>query len=121
MEFTQKDRDLILKIAKANEDFRNSFGDRLTKVESAVFPAQLSPIQPKTLKGGKRKLPVRQHVPFLDEEVEGASSIQLTFRDGKGDMMKQRILIESLYKTLKELCEKNGIEKLFIRINDEIQ
>jgi len=123
-EFTQKDRDLILKIAKFNEDFRKEFGERLAKLEAAVFPAQLSPIQPKAFKGrASRKLPVKHLPSFVDElpTDESQSAIQITFRNGRGDMMKQRILMESLYKTMKEICEKNDIEKLLIRINEETQ
>lgn len=121
MEFTKKDRDFIMKIASANTEFQKEFGARLKAVEDKVGvsapAATLSPIQPS--KNRVRKVPVKSRIPFVDDAVEGADSIEITFRNGKGDMMKQRMLIETLYKTMKELCDKNDIERLLIRLDEK--
>jgi len=123
MEFTDKDREFIVKLAKSIEDYKKSFEGRLANVEAALDVKNdgnvISPIQPKPSK--KKALTnskFSEDIPFGDDIADEGSSIQIVFKHGEEDIMKHRILVESLYATLKELCEKNDIEKLLIRIDE---
>ena len=121
MEFGEKDRELILKIAKQVEALKKDHESRLVAVEDALKKkkkdkkATPSPIQP-------RKIPVQsqfsEDIPFGAMEDGDESSIQIRFKNGQVDVIQHQILVESLYATLRQLCEDNDIEQLFIRINE---
>lgn len=115
MQFTKEDRDFIIKIAKSLDDYKKSTDQRLDILEGKDKEV-LSPIQPVQEKHTVINERFRRDIPF--GELEEGDSIQLTFKNGETDQMKQKVLIESLYMTLKKLCEDNNIEQLFIRIED---
>lgn len=112
-EFTQKDRDFILKAMRSFDEYKKSTDLRLSALEGKG-KGVLSPIQRKPRKESE----VRRDIPFGAVEKEG-SSIQIVFSKGRGDEVKQQVLVESLYLTLKQLCEDNDIEQLLIRIEPE--
>lgn len=111
-EFTQKDREFILKAMRSFDEYKKSTDLRLSALEGKGKEV-LSPIQRKPRKESE----VRRDIPF--GAVEEGSSIQIVFRKGRGDEVKQQVLVESLYLTLKQLCEDNDIEQLLIRIEPE--
>lgn len=112
MQFTQKDRDLILKIAQENRSFRQNFEPRLAEVEKLIKGSEVSSESVKSpIQQGKKKKDTRKN---QDDD----SSIEVTFKDSEVDTTFQRMLIESLYVTLIELCEKNNIESLLIKIDE---
>jgi hypothetical protein len=115
-EFTKKDREFIIKIAKSIEDYKKETDARLSKLEGKDEKV-LSPVQPASKrKRNKGRDKFRVDVPFGGVPDEGESSIQITFKDGEADAMKHKVLAELLYMTLQQLCEDNGIEQLLIRI-----
>lgn len=122
MEFTKKDREFIVKLAKSIEDYKKSFEGRMLNVEAALDVKNegqvISPIQHAPKKSKAKNSKFSEDIPFGDENIEGESSIQIVFKHGDKDVIKNQILVESLYATLKELCEKNDIEKLLIRIEE---
>jgi hypothetical protein len=117
MEFTESDRKFIRQIAKSY----GALDERLKKIESIVLEPELSPMQVEdviddpTLDPAKKQ-PSNLKSLFGGELLPADQTIEVVFKDKQGDEIKQRILIESLYKTLKELCEKNRIDTLQIRI-----
>lgn len=115
MQFTDADRKFILKIMKSLEDYKKSTDARLSKLEGKDEKV-LSPIQ--RANPPKEDKRFRKDLPFGDPEA--GNSIQITFKSGMADAMKQQVLVESLYMTLRQLCDDNDIEQLLIRIEPEL-
>lgn len=114
-EFTKKDREFIIKIAKMVDDNKKATDLRLDKLEGKDDTV-LSPIQPVKAKRNNKRDRFSWDKPF--GEMDSGSAIQITFKKGQDDAMKQQVLIESIYMTLKQLCEDNAIEKLLIKIEE---
>jgi hypothetical protein len=106
MEFTKKDRDFLVKIAKSVETLRKDHDFRLLLLENADGT--------KAVKQTKINASKKQ----VDDIIENNNTIQAKFVDDATNDPAKQILIESLYATMKELCEKNGIEKLIIKIDN---
>lgn len=49
------------------------------------------------------------------------SSVEVTFLQPEANLDKQRVLIESVYQTLRDLCSKHGIATMDIFINNTRQ
>lgn len=115
MEFTEKDRKLMLSIAKKLRqlelDIKNVKGNASTLHQPLKAPAvsiKVSPdIKPTT------------RVPVKKENEFGNSKVEIVFKDKRGNDPKQRVLVESLYRTLKELCVKNNIYTMNIIISNK--
>jgi hypothetical protein len=102
MNFTEKDRSLILKLAQRQREQ----DARIKKLEKQYL-AKPAPV---------KKLEVKSEKAIEHAGTRG--DITLTFADMTKDQpMRQKVLIESLYLTLTELCDKNGIESLKINIS----
>lgn len=120
MALNKEDREFILKVVSSVDKLRKDIEPRLSKVEKALGTEEkiLSPIQfSKKPQSPKKGATFSEDIPFGDIDEEG-ESIQITFMKGEDNMEKHQILVQSLYATLKELCEKNGIEQLLIRLKD---
>lgn len=113
-EFTKKDREFIIKAVTLFEDYKKATDARIAKLEGGGEKV-LSPIQPVKEPKAKAKR-FRMDKPF--GEMDEGTSIQITFKHGPADEMKYQVLVESLYMTLKQLCEDNDIEKLLIKIEE---
>lgn len=120
MEFSDKDRKLIVKIARDLKKYQLDTDSRLRKLEVGEKKDEkvLSPLFKDVGKGPLPGSNFSRDIPYGDESLEGESSIQVTFREGMQDPLKHQIIIESVYQALRELCDANGIEKLLIRIED---
>lgn len=118
MTFNDADRKFIMKIANAQKAAEK----RIKALEDSIKPGAtgadvLSPLNMKPMlkhAGARKSL-----VESLFGGPAAPQSVEIIFKDkSDADAVKQRILIESLYRTLKELCDKNGIETLQIRIDN---
>lgn len=114
----KKDREFILKISKGYGELDK----RLKKVEDQLKQPVESPVM-----DSEEFLPETPRVKRVadlvqkrkDKILKGNSEISLTFKDNRNpDIVQQQILIESLYKTLKEVCYQNDIKVLEITISE---
>jgi len=105
MNFTEKDRKLIMQIAKQYK----YLDERLAQIE------ELS----KTFTSVKENVQIKKPAESIfGGHVFGDQTIEVVFKDKTGNGASQRVLIEAIYKTLKDICEKNGVETLQIKINN---
>lgn len=113
MQFGEADRKLIRAMAKNCEGHES----RIKDLEALVLKPEVSPVKMgSTLKHVQSKKSAPESL--FGGPINGDHTIEVIFKDKQGDDVKQRILIESLYKTLKELCTQNGIDTLQIRIKN---
>lgn len=103
MQFTEADRKFIRKLAKAVSDLQKDFGELQGKLRTVATP---------TIAG----VPERPHEEDLELNVP--TGIQLIFKAGQRNELKQKVLMESIYRTLSDLCQKNQIESLSVRIEN---
>lgn len=104
MEFTEKDRQFIRKIATKLETIDIRLKNLEKKTGSSGTPSPISGKQPVSVPRGARGNP--------------GSTIDIVFKDRRANEPRQKILVESLYQTLREVCEQNNIYTLDIKISN---
>lgn len=95
----ESDKKLLLKIGRGYDDVIR----RLTALENHMNP-------PTKAAAARSKDDVKL--------AHGTSAIELIFKDDTGDKVKQKVLVESLYATMKKLCEDNNIFQMNIKIDN---
>ena len=113
MEFTETDRQHIMKLVKQHNELKGNFERRISDLEK-ISSKPLAEAVPSPF--------TREHIGKHKEAAQSDSSqaVRIIFKPNAGTEDQQRILVTSLYKTLKELCDKNGIETMDICINNKV-
>lgn len=115
MEFTDKDRKLMLAIGKRLgaievdiKQLKSNASALEQPLKTPTVSLSMSPdIKPRRVAVKKVARP-------------GDSNIEIIFKDKRGNDPKQRVLVESLYKTLKNLCREHNIYTMNIKISNEM-
>lgn len=128
MSFTKKDKELIIKIAKRQDQQKADFEKKFKKIEEDFkFLAEdiikrLGGIK-SDLKIPEEKVdPVRVlgKMPLMNDEEAKKNTIDLQFRDGMMPSQKIQIAaLETITKTLQTVCLFFGISKIDIKYSEE--
>lgn len=108
--FTKKDRDFIIKIAKTCDDLKKRV--KILEDEKKITT------HAKAVDASKKQ--VDEVVAKTAFKVFNANSaIDVVYGANPPTILEQRALATSLYKTLYELCDDNGITSLTVNIKPQ--
>lgn len=101
--FTETDRKFIRKIA-------SQVGELDKRVKKLEMRKAVESITKDAMSESKRQVSAKQ-------KYHGNSSIEVTFTEPDDNIASQRVLIESIYQTLQDVCKKNNISSMEIFID----
>lgn len=109
MALTEADRKFIMKVASQY----GALNKRVARLEKRAQPGATMDelFGPQTSVNPLRS--VLTNKDFTDDQA-----VEVVFKGGKQHESTQRILVESLYKLLRELCVENEIDTLQVRITN---
>lgn len=110
--FTKKDRDFIIKIAKECDALKKRV--KILEDEKKVKPFEKAPVKPDTtfVSRPNKDGAIKTQFKMFGND----SAIDVTYSHNPPSILEQRALVTSLYKTLYELCDDNGISSLTVQI-----
>lgn len=110
--FTKKDRDFIIKIAKECDALKKRV--KTLEDEKKVKPFEKkAPAKPEA---AFASTPTKTGTKTQFKVFNNDSAIDVTYTHNPPSILEQKALITSLYKTLYELCDDNGISSLTVQI-----